>query len=310
MAKWTAMDIDSQNHKVIIITGGTSGVGLETAKVLARMGAEVIIAADDESKGNRVIQKFKSEYPEARIFFEPLDLGSLGSITSFASKMNQSHSVIDVLINNAGLSAVPERLEAHEGHELIFSANYLGHFALTAQLFPMLSRSKDPRVVFVSSLEHRNAHLNLDDLDLHENYSSEKAYAQSKLAMLMMGIELNRRCVEVGLNLKSIPVHPGFSNTHIFDRGPKMLQRTMVRIFGQKASMGALPLLFAATSIEARSGIYYGPDGLNELWGYPTEAKVAVQAKNLLGANKLWIQSERMTGIPFDIEIHKTIGLH
>lgn len=320
MSTWTQKDISSMEGKVVIVTGGNSGIGLETSKELARAGATVIIAANREDKGHAAVAEIKKQYKDAHIFYEKLDLGSLASITSFSNKMMQEHRTIDVLINNAGLSAIQKRMETHDGHELTFGVNYLGHFALTAQLFPLLLRGRDPRIIFVSSLEHHRGKIQFNDIELQKKYSALDAYAQSKLAMLVFALELHRRCLTSGINIKVIPVHPGATNTHIFDKGPRLsgkylhpiplVKRFLLKSLGQKAQTGALPLLFAATSIEARSGIYYGPDGPSELWGNPTEVKIAVQAANLHAGEKLWDVSEKLTKINFDVSTSKTIGLH
>jgi NAD(P)-dependent dehydrogenase (short-subunit alcohol dehydrogenase family) len=320
MSTWTQKDINSMEGKVVIVTGGNSGIGLETSKELTRVGATVIIAANREDHGQAAIEEIKSLHKNASIFFEKLDLGSMASITSFSDRIMQEHRTVDVLINNAGLSAIQKRMETHDGHELTLGVNYLGHFALTAQLFPLLLRGSDPRIIFVSSLEHRRGEIHFSDIELQKKYSPADAYAQSKLAMLVFALELHRRCLTNGLNIKVIPVHPGATNTHIFDKGPKLsgkylhpvpvIKRFLLKSLGQKAQTGALPLLFSATSVEARSGIYYGPDGPSELWGNPTEVKIAVQAANFHAGVRLWNLSEKLTKINFDVTTSKSIGLH
>lgn len=320
MGTWSIEDIDSLEGKTCIITGGTSGIGKEAAKVLTQFGASVIIASDDLAKGQKVLEELKADIPKGNIVFEKLDLGSRASINSFCDRVMQDHPTVDILINNAGLAGIPKRSETIDGHEMIFGVNYLGHFILTAQLFPMIMRSTDPRVIFLSSIEHKEATLNFEDLDYHTGYQSSQSYAQSKLAMLMFAFELHRRCTQTGVQIKSIPVHPGASSTHIFDRGAEltgqgwhprpMLKSFLIKALGQKPESGALPILFAATSIEARSGIYYGPDGMGELWGSPREAKVALPAENMLAARKLWEESERLSGIRFNVENSRSIGLH
>lgn len=320
MSSWTQEDISSMEGKVVIVTGGNSGIGLETSKELIRVGATVIIAANREDKGESAIEEIKALHKEAKVFFEKLDLGSMASVTSFSNRVMQEHPTVDVLINNAGLSAVQKRMETHDGHELTLGVNYLGHFGLTAQLFPLLLRGSDPRIIFVSSLEHRQGEIHFNDIELQKKYSATDAYAQSKLAMLIFALELHRRCLSNGLNVKVIPAHPGAANTHIFDEGPRisgkylhpvpLIKRFLLKSLGQKAQTGALPLLFAATSVEARSGIYYGPDGPSELWGNPTEVKIALQAANLHAGVRLWDLSEKLIRRNFDVATSKSIGLH
>jgi len=320
MSTWTGESIDNLKGKTYVITGGTSGIGLATARVLLAHGAHVVIGADDVEKGKRVRAELKEEGHPGSLVFRPLDLGNQRSIFAFAKAIAHDHPTVDGLINNAGLAAVPKRLESADGHELIFAVNYLGHFVLTSQLFPLLLRSRDPRVVSVSSLDHREAHLDFKDLEHHRDYSPDKVYSQSKLAILMFALELHRRCRAQGIHLRSIPVHPGAVTTHIFDRGPELarewwsprplFQRLLFKVLGQEPDRGALTLLFAATSLEARSGTYYGPDGINEVWGNPMEAKIAVQAENMLAARRLWQESEKLSHVAFEVERSRSIGLH
>lgn len=320
MSSWSKDDMEAMRGKVIVITGATSGIGFEAAKQFAHKEATVIMAADDSEKGQRAIEEIKKLNPKANIFYERLDLASLSSVSSFADRVMQEYSVVDVLINNAGISAVQKRMETSDGHELTFGVNYLGHFYLTTQLFPLLLRGSDPRIVFLSSVVHKQGRMHFDDLELSKNYDASEAYAQSKLAMLLFALELHHRCQEQGLNIKVIPVHPGASQTHIFDKGPHIsgsyfhpvafLKRMMLKTLGQDASKGALPILFAASSIEARSGIYYGPNGPFEMWGSPTEVGYSTQAANLIAREKLWKQSEKLTGINFNVANSKSIGLH
>lgn len=297
MSTWDTSSIDTLEGKIFVITEGTSGLGLQTGLVLLRQGAQVIFGAQHERKANDVRGWLRKKGVGAKAQVKVLDLGSQRSIFRFAQELSHEYPRIDVLINNAGLSTTPGRLESADGHELFFSVNYLGHFVLTAQLFPLLLRSSDPRIVSVSSLLHHHGDLHLEDLELHQGYSEERAYAQSKLALLVFAKELARRCRIQGITVKSVPVHPG-------------LLRSGVLGLGQSVGNGALPVLFAATSLEARNGVYYGPDGFREYWGHPMEAKVAPKADNLMVAKKLWAESERLSGVHFDVESSRSIGLH
>lgn len=320
MSTWTAERIDSLEGKTFVVTGGTSGIGLETVKHLLEHGGLVIIGSDDVQKGEKVLQELRRDHPKGGVRYYPLDLSSQRSVFAFVEKIMHDHSSVDVLINNAGISGIPQRMESPDGHEFILSVNYLGHFVLTSQLFPLLLRGRDSRIVSVCSLRHRAARINLEDLDYHTGYKADVVYSHSKLALLMLALELHRRCRMNDLKLRSIPVHPGAVDTEIFDRGPIMadqyfhpillFQRLLIKNLGQRPDKGALPLLFAATSLEARSGIYYGPDGFHEIWGNPTEANVAVQAENMVVAGRLWEETEKMTGIRFDVESSRSIGLH
>lgn len=320
MNQWSTEDVDGQEGKKVVITGGSDGIGLSVAKELVRLGSHVIIASDDPAKGQIAVETILHENPAGKVEYEVLDLATSRSISAFVDKLMQEHGVIDTLINNAGIAGVIDRLESSDGHELTWAVNYLGHFSLTAQLFPLLMRSKEPRVVSVSSLDHHQGSIHFEDLDLKNNYDPDRAYSQSKLALLMFARELHRRCEESDINVRSIPVHPGMVRIHIFDKGPilsgkkyhprQLFESLLIKSFGQGPHTGALPILFAACSIEARSGIYYGPSGFREYWGAPLEAKVSVKAENLLAMERLWIESERLTGIPFNVDQARTIGVH
>lgn len=310
MSTWTAERIDSLAGRTFVVTGGCSGIGLETVKRLLEHKAYVIGGAPDEEKGRAVMNDLKREFPEGTALFYSLDLGSQSSIFGFVEKILRDHPRVDVLINNAGIAAVPGRMESVDGHELTFSGNYLGHFILTSQLFPLLLRGKDPRVVTVSGLQHRHGKINLEDLDYHMGHKADVVYAQAKLALLMFALELHRRCLANEIHLRSIPVHPGAVDEGEEGEEATLLKRFFIRNFGQRPEKGALPLLFGATSLEARSGIYYGPDGPGEIRGNPTEAKVAVMAENMVLAQRLWKESERITGVRFNLEDLKFIGLH
>jgi NAD(P)-dependent dehydrogenase (short-subunit alcohol dehydrogenase family) len=309
MEKWTPEKIPSQKGRVALITGGTDGIGFEIALELARRGAEVILAADDVLKGERALRLLKRELPQSRISFERLDLADLTSVASFAQHVRSNYMRLDLLINNGGLAAVPERLQSKQGYELMFAVNYLAHFALTAELFGLIEETPGARIIFQSSLEHKEGVIDFFDLNATHLYDSKKAYAQSKLALLLFARELDRRLRLTHLQVKSIPVHPGGSRTNIFSKGPELSSRMirpydfvnklLVYSFGQSASKGAWPALFAATSPVARSGHYYGPDGPYGMRGYPTEVEVGIQAKNLQAAQKLWSESEALTGLEF-----------
>jgi NAD(P)-dependent dehydrogenase (short-subunit alcohol dehydrogenase family) len=234
-------------------------------------------------------------------------------VRAFATRILGRLGQLDALALNAGIDMTIQRLTTAQGHERIFATNYLGHFALTAHLFPLLRETPDARIVTVSSLAHHGARLDLRDLELEQDYSSSVAYARSKLCLLMFSLELHRRCRHLGLFMKSIPVHPGLVRTQIFDRGPELarryydpraiLPRISTKVFGQAADQGAVPLLFALTSGLARSGSYYGPDGKFELRGeHPAAAKISTPALNETAARQLWEASESLAGVEFALE--------
>ena len=295
-------EIPSQLGRSAVVTGATGGLGYEAALALARAGAEVVLTGRDARKGQAAVEKIGREALGARVGFEPLDLANLASIADFAERM-QARPSLDMLINNAGVMALPRRQTTVDGFEMQFGTNYLGHFALTARLLPLLRRAGAPRVVNVSSLAHRTAFIDFNDLQGQRIYSAWKAYGQSKLAMLMFALELQRRSEAAGWNLSGIAAHPGFARTGLFASGPGGLMSLAsdfaAPFFGQSAADGARPILFAATNPNAKGGAYYGPGGLGELRGAPRQALIMPQAKDTAKAAKLWDVSETVTGTSF-----------
>ncbi|MDQ0996309.1 NAD(P)-dependent dehydrogenase (short-subunit alcohol dehydrogenase family) [Phyllobacterium ifriqiyense] len=306
---WTLENMPSQDGRTIVVTG-TGGLGFEDALALAGAGGDVIIAGRNPVKGAEAIKRIKSQVPDASVTFEPVNLGDLASIAALAHRLQDGRNHIDVLINNAGVMTPPNRKTTVDGFELQFGTNYLGHFALTANLLPMLMRGKDPRVVTLSSVAVRGANvaINFADLQAEHEYKPMPVYGQSKLACLMFAFELQRRSEEGGWGIKSIAAHPGISRTDLLHNEPgrrsvQGLLRSFMWFLFQPAAQGALPTLFAATSAEARGGSYYGPDKLGETRGHPTLAKIPPQALEKHVAHRLWQMSEKLTGVAFDTRI-------
>jgi len=299
----TQAEIPSQLGKTAVVTGSTGGLGYETVLALARAGADIILAGRDDRKGQSALDTISREVIGARIRYEHLDLASLASIADFAQRM-QVRQFLDLLINNAGVMALPRRQTTSDGFEMQFGTNYLGHFALTARLMPLLRRSSGPRVVTVSSLAHRTGSIDFGDLQGTRLYSPWKAYGQSKLACLMFALELQRRSDAAGWNLTSDAAHPGFSRTNLFASGPGGLLSVATDFaapfFGHSAADGARPILFAATSPQAKPGAYYGPGGFGELRGAPAPALITPRARDAATAARLWDVSEKLTGTSFE----------
>lgn len=298
----TQAEIPSQLGKIAVVTGATGGLGYETALALAKAGAEVILTGRDDRKGQSALEKISREVIGAKISYEHLDLASLASVADFAQRMGIRQS-LDLLINNAGVMALPRRQTTADGFEIQFGTNYLGHFALTARLMPLLRRSSGPRVVSVSSLAHRTGFIDFGDLQGARVYSPWKAYGQSKLACLIFALELQRRSDAGGWNLTSNTAHPGFSRTNLFASGPGGLLSVATDfgapLFGHSVADGARPILFAATSPQAKPGAYYGPGGIGELRGAPAPALIMPQARDAATAARLWDVSEKLTGASF-----------
>jgi NAD(P)-dependent dehydrogenase (short-subunit alcohol dehydrogenase family) len=306
MTDWTAADIPPLNGRTAVITGATGGLGYETALALAGAGAEVVLTGRNEAKGRLALQQIRSQFPTASIAYENLDLAKLASVADFAARFAAAHASLDLLINNAGVMALPERQATPDGFEMQLGTNYLGHYALTAQLLALLRRGHQPRVVNLSSLAHRSGAINFADLQSTRSYTPWKAYGQSKLAMLMFALELQRRSDAAGWGLISNAAHPGYARTDLIANGPGargllwQINRLLQPYVSQSAAEGALPTLFAATSPQAKAAGYYGPNGFYELKGPPAPAKIMPQAKDAAAAARLWDVSAALTGVSFD----------
>jgi NAD(P)-dependent dehydrogenase (short-subunit alcohol dehydrogenase family) len=306
MTDWTTANIPSLEGRTAVITGATGGLGYETAQALAGAGATVVVTGRSDSRGRDALQRIRGKFPDARISYETLDLASLASIQDFAARCAAAHASVDVLVNNAGVMALPLRRTTADGFEMQFGTNYLGHYALTARLLPQLRRGDQPRVVNLSSIAHRSGKIDFSDLQGERAYAPWKAYRQSKLAMLMFALELQRRSDAAGWGLMSNAAHPGIARTDIISNGLgagsvlSQLSKLLPSLISQSAAAGALPTLFAATSPEARGGSYYGPNGFYEVKGSPRLAKIQPQAMDIAAARRLWDVSAELTGVAFD----------
>lgn len=296
----------SQSGRTIVVTG-TGGLGFQDALALARAGGDVIIAGRNPRKGNEAVARIRQSVRQASVNFEPVDLADLASVAAFGQRLRESRERIDTLINNAAVMTPPQRQTTADGFELQFGTNYLGHFALSAHLLPLLRRGRDPRVVTLSSIAvRRDAAINFDDLHAEKAYQPMPVYAQSKLACLMFALELQRRSDEAGWGLTSIAAHPGISRTDLLHNAPgrysaQGLLRSVLWFLFQPAAQGALPTLFAATSPDARGGRYYGPDRLSETRGYPSEAAIPAPALEVHVARRLWDVSENLADVDFGV---------
>jgi NAD(P)-dependent dehydrogenase (short-subunit alcohol dehydrogenase family) len=300
---WTIAQIPSQSGKRAIVTGANIGLGFQTARALARAGAQVVLACRSIERGNAAADKIRTEIPAAQLFVAHLDLSSLASVHAFADAVLAAGEPLDLLINNAGIMALPERHVTEDSLELQLATNYFGHFALTGLLLPSLLRAPTARVVSLSSNAPKRGQLHFDDMQLEQGYSPFKSYSQSKLAMLVYARELNRQSRLHGATLVSIAAHPGLSTTAIGRdvTGPaKFAIPIMFRILGQSDAEGALPQLYAATAPEAEPGGYYGPSGFQEFKGPPAPAKVSPAGSDVAAGPRLWSVSEQLTGVVYD----------
>jgi len=303
MSKWTVSDMPSQKGRSAIVTG-TGGLGLEDALALARAGAEVIIAGRNPGKGAEAMKRIRAEVPSTAARFEQVDLANLRSVADFCDRLRGQRDSLDLLINNAAVMVPPQRQETVDGFELQLATNYLGHFALTAGLMPLLRNGRNARIVSLSSVAARQGAIDFDDLNARHSYNPMRSYGQSKLACLMFAFSLQRRSEAGGWGITSIAAHPGISRTDLLHNAPGRwsgvgIARSLFWFMFQPAAQGALPTLFAATSQQARGGAYYGPDRLGETRGYPAASKIPPQALDVEIAEQLWEISENLVGMAY-----------
>ena len=304
---WTQRDVPDQSGRIAVVTGANSGIGLEAVKVLARSGAHVVMACRDPRRAAEAVAEVSTAQPGARLEVMPLDLASLASVRDFAKALRDRHGRLDLLINNAGVMAIPRRTTA-DGFEMQLGTNHLGHFALTGLLLDRLAAAPGARVVTQSSTAHKAGRMRFDDLHSERSYQRWIAYAQSKLANLLFAFELARRLAASGRGVVSAACHPGYSATNLQFVGPRMdgsrfAEGVMAfgnRLFSQPADMGALPTLYAATAPDVRGGDYFGPDRFFETWGHPTKVGSSRASQDLDSARRLWEVSEQLTGVRYE----------
>jgi NAD(P)-dependent dehydrogenase (short-subunit alcohol dehydrogenase family) len=303
--KWTAQQIPTQTGKTALVTGANSGIGYQAALGLARHGAKVLLGCRNAAKGQAALERLRREAPGAASEVAELDMASLASIALFAAKFAARGVPLDLLINNAGVMALPKRELTVDGFERQFGTNHLGHFALTGLLIPQLLAAHAPRVVTVASLAHRNGKIDFDNLQSERGYKPLGAYGESKLANILFAKELDRRARAAHSKLISLAVHPGISMTNIMVNGPgtKNLTAIVLRILApimiQPDDAGALPTLYAATSPDAKGGEYIGPDGFQEFKGSPVVVRPRPQALDEATGQRLWTVSEELTRVVY-----------
>lgn len=306
MAGWSATDIPGQTGRTAVVTGANSGIGYVTARELARRGARVVLACRSEARGTAAVERLVGEVPGAEVEFVRLDLGDLASVRQFAATYEQGHGRLDLLINNAGVMALPRGRTA-DGFETQFGVNHLGHFALTGLLLPRLLGTAGARVVTVSSGMHAVSNIDITDLNSERRYGRWTAYARSKTANLLFTHELARRLATIGSDVVAAAAHPGYAATNLQTAGAKAEGRRAAesfmrfgnRVFAQSADAGALPTLYAATAPDVRPDSFTGPALLG--WrGSPATSWRARWALDDRAAERLWEESERLTGVVYE----------
>jgi len=304
--KWSRDQMPDLKGKVIVVTGGNSGLGYESVKAFAEKGATVILASRTLEKGETAKKELSVYAPKGNINVMQLDLMDLTSIKTFAQEFKTLYNRLDILLNNAGIMMTPYQLTKN-GFESQFGTNHLGHFALTALLFDLIKNTKNSRVVTVSSIAHKKGEIDFNDLTYEDgkNYDSMKAYRRSKLANLLFTYELQRRLELQGLSIISVAAHPGVSPTNLARHLEGSFLFKLFELFAgfisHSPDKGALPQIRAAVDPDVKGGAYYGPNGWMEMKGDPVIVQSNKNAHNQENARKLWEVSEELTGVKFKI---------
>lgn len=300
--KWNIANIPSQKGKLFLITGANSGLGLGTTKVLVKKGAEIVMAVRNIEKGKKAYDEILQEFPNAQLSMMQVDLSDLNSIQQFTQKFKEKYHKLDVLINNAGVMMPVNRFETKQGFEGQFGTNHLGHFVLTKELFDLIEQTPNSRIVTLSSLvaKMRKGDIYWDDLQFENTYDKMASYAQSKLANMMFGLELDKKLKEKGSDTISVLAHPGYTATNL-QQHMGLQGKIMNLLFAQKLEMGILPSLRAATDPNVKGGEYYGPEKMGNWRGYPIINEPAEKALHLNDRQRLWKISENLTNTEFQI---------
>lgn len=295
---WSAEALGDQSGRVAIVTGSNSGIGFETARVLAGKGAAVVMACRNLEKASPKADEIRAAHPGADVEVMQLDLSDLGSVQRFAEAFRAKHSRLDLLINNAGIM-VPPYGKTAQGFETQFGVNHLGHFALTGSLLDLITNTPGSRIVTVSSIAHYMGRIDFADLNWEKGYRAQAAYGQSKIANLLFTYELQRRLAAAGKDTIAVAAHPGWTETNLQEhaKGVKFLNRFLA----QEPLMGALPTLYAATEPGVNGAEYFGPNGFMEMNGPPKKVKSNKRSHDRNVAERLWNVSEELTGVRFQI---------
>ena len=299
---WTIKQAADQHGRTTIVTGANVGLGFETARALAGKGMHVVLACRNLAKADKARAAILAEYPQAQLETRALDLASLASVRAFAKSFIASNQKLDLLINNAGIMMPPHSL-SEDGFESQLAANYLGHFALTGLLLPLLLATPSSRVVSLSSMAHKWGDIQFDDLHFKQGYDRRRAYGQSKLACLMFAYELQRRLSRAGSQTLSVAAHPGVSATNLFQHLPRalLLFKPLMNLALQPAKAGAWPTLYAALGEDIVGGDYCGPQSMGQMRGAPGKVGSNRASRDEVAAARLWEVSEKLTGVRYPL---------
>jgi len=291
--RWSLKQVPAQPGKVAVVTGANGGLGYETALALAQKNVEVVLACRNMPKAEAAQARILQAFPAARIHCLRVDVSSLREVREFAAQFHRQYGKLDLLINNAGVIMPPYEVTA-DGFEQQLATNYLGHFALTGLLLPLLAGTPGSRVISVSSLSYKWAEIDFDDLQAQRGYRRRKAYGQSKRACLVFAYELHRRLAAAGYPTLSVAAHPGLAKTNLDQYFPALI-RPLGSLFLQPAAQGALPILYAALAQAVQGGEFIGPDGFQQMRGYPTRVDSDANSQDKKVAERLWQASEELT---------------
>lgn len=307
--RWTSAEIPDQQGRTAVITGANTGLGFQTAKVLAQHGATVVLACRNLDKAANAAARVRAAAPRATVSTLQLDLASLASVRRAAERLRADHPRIDLLINNAG-GVIPRHRLTEDGFELTLATNHLGPFALTGLVLDRLLAVPGSRVVTVSSIGHRRGTINFDDLHFQRGYRHQAAYFQSKLANLLFTYELQHRLAAAGAATVAVAAHPGNARTEFGRELSPMVRvamsprlRMLTWWLMQSPQVGALATVRAAVDPDARGGDYYGPPGRAQFTGYPTLVESSARSHDPQAQRRLWQQSEQMTGVTYPLPL-------
>lgn len=295
MNKWSIDEVTSQRGKIAIVTGANSGIGFEITIGLVKKDFEVIMACRNIPKAEDAKNKILKIHPNAKINIMKVDTSSLNEIKIFADEFQREYKNLHLLVNNAGIMMSPYTI-TKDGFENQFATNYIGHFALTGLLLPILTSTKDSRIISLTSLSYKWSEILFDDFQFEKAYSKTKAYGQSKRACLMFAFELQRRLSIAGFETISVAAHPGLCKTNLDQYYPALI-RPLGNLFLQPAAKGALPILYAALDNSLKGGEFIGPDGFQQMRGFPKIVEADDYSHDKEVAKRLWNETEKMTNI-------------
>jgi NAD(P)-dependent dehydrogenase (short-subunit alcohol dehydrogenase family) len=297
---WTLDQVRLQKGRLAVVTGANIGLGFETAMALASKSCDLVLACRNMEKAETAKAAILAKHPKTKVTRMQLDLSSLKSVRAFATAFTEKHPKLDLLINNAGIMMPPYSL-SEDGFESQFAANYIGHFALTGLLLPLIVKTPGARIISLSSMAHRWGNIRFDDPNFKNGYNKREAYGQSKIACLMFAYEMNRRLKKAGHSTLSVAAHPGVAYTNLTQHMPAFVNlfTPLMGMVLNNATDGAWPTLYAALGEDIQGGDYCGPKDMHQMRGAPIKVSSNRASRDEEAASKLWAMSEAMSGVKF-----------